>query len=198
MTSQKERLYGSLSQDGDSEDADNVYPGTHGRSFLLRSLLVLNTILALVVVGLVARILSQFHETTPTHYDGVGSVQLLDDQRGFTSKVIKTYRFFEENLDDYDFGKGDPYWAALFPCKSGARTKSPGRVLTVNAAGGGQLLLDDDVVASYKLPNSLRVPEKGNHSAYMMAGYHSLHCLVSLYFSLLSVSCCKLTRASRP
>lgn len=122
ITGQKERHYGRLIQDEDGEKADvHVHPGVLGRSSLLSWSLISNTILGLVVVGLLARMLSQpavSTVNTSTHYHGVGPVQLLEDQRGVTSKVIKTYRFFEDNLDDEDFGKGDPYWAALFPCKT--------------------------------------------------------------------------------
>ncbi|KAK4063528.1 uncharacterized protein Triagg1_9405 [Trichoderma aggressivum f. europaeum] len=161
-TSKKGDEYGRLTHDDeDGENADiHVNPGSHRKTSTLTWLLVSNSILALAVVGLSARIFSQpLASTTSTHYSGVGPVQLLEDQLGIVSTVIETYQFFDDDLDPYDFSKGDPYWASLFP------------------KGGGQCFLDDEVVASYKLPPSLRHPGKGNFTGYEMAGYHSLHCL---------------------
>ncbi|KAM0817741.1 hypothetical protein AB5N19_03548 [Seiridium cardinale] len=54
------------------------------------------------------------------------------------------------------------------------------RFLTFRADGGGQVYLEDEVVASYKLAPTLRYPAKGNLSTYFMAGFHSLHCLSSV------------------
>ncbi|KAK5997610.1 hypothetical protein PT974_02974 [Cladobotryum mycophilum] len=165
MASRKEGQYDRLrNDDEDTENADmHFHPGFHGRISSLSCLLISNTILALVIVGLLVRSSYQPPASTASiPYTGVGSVQLLEDQLGLASNVIKTYRFFEDNLDDFDFRKGDPYWSDLFP------------------KGGGQVFLDDEVVAAYKLPPSLRSPTKGNYTAYMMAGYHSMHCLTGL------------------
>ena len=120
MASVEKGQYDRLIQDGNCEDADQAYSGAHGKRSLPSWLLALNAILALAVVGLAAHILSrpQPHRSTAlTDYHGVGPVRLLEDQHGFTSKVVKTYQFYEDNLDDFDFSKGDPYWAALFPSK---------------------------------------------------------------------------------
>ncbi|KAG6041160.1 hypothetical protein E4U41_005798 [Claviceps citrina] len=165
MANQKQGPYDVLTQDDENGDDGftHVHPKSRGKVSSLSCLIVSNTILAILAVGLFVRLSYQSSaSTTSMHYTGVGAAQLLQDQLGLASNIIKTYRFFEEDLDDDDFRKGDPYWRALFP------------------KGGGQVFLDDEVVAVYKLPPSLRNPAKGNYTAYMMAGYHSLHCLTGL------------------
>jgi hypothetical protein len=130
MASRKEGQYGPLMHDdADSEKAHNdIPPGFRGKFSSLSCLLISNTILVLVVLGLLAR---NFYQplapaTSPIPYTGVGAVQLLEDQLGVASNVIQTYRFFEDKLDDFDFKKGDPHWRALFPSKTVRRKhKSP-------------------------------------------------------------------------
>ncbi|KAH6647200.1 hypothetical protein BKA67DRAFT_663539 [Truncatella angustata] len=169
MASQKEDQYGRLMHDEEhSENVDKeLYPRFQWKISPVICLLISNTFLALVIVGLLARLSYQpTASTTSIPYTGVGPVQLLEDQLGVVSNVIQTYRFAEDNLDDLDFRKGDPYWRALFP------------------KGEGQVYLEDEVIASYKLPPSMRNPAKGNLTAYLMAGYHSLHCIGSIRQSL--------------
>ncbi|KAL7928723.1 hypothetical protein V8C35DRAFT_317364 [Trichoderma chlorosporum] len=167
MASRKEGEYDPLTEDDqDRESADiHVRPRIKSKSKLstLGCLIVSNTLLALVIVGLLVRNSHQLRKSSsPIPYTGVSTERLLEEQLGLASSVVKTYMFAEEGLDDFDFMKGDPFWAALFP------------------KGGGQVFLDDETVAAYKLPPVLRNPAKGNYSAYMMAGYHSLHCVTGL------------------
>jgi hypothetical protein len=121
LTSRKDDQYGRLIQDDNNiENVDkDQFTRYHRKISPLDYLLISNIFLALVIVGLLARISFQ-HSTSTTSipYTGVGPVQLLEDQLGVTSTVIKTYRFAEDNLDDLDFRKGDPYWRALFPSKT--------------------------------------------------------------------------------
>ncbi|KAH8886212.1 hypothetical protein GQ53DRAFT_828214 [Thozetella sp. PMI_491] len=162
LASQKERLYNPLTEDRESDDENYVPPRIPNKSPLTWSF-VLNFILALLVVGLTTRILSQpTGSPAVSRVDDVLPFSIRDDYYGISSKVLKTYSFLEDDFDDDNFTKSDPYWEALFPL------------------GGGQLLLEDQVVAAYKLPPTLRVPEKGNQSAYMIAGYHSLHCVTAI------------------
>jgi hypothetical protein len=128
MGSQKWHQYGRLTQDEASEKVDELEnPRVFRGGFILCWSLMSNTIFALLVIVLLARTSSQPTISTANmsgRYSGVGPVQLLQDQRGLTSKVIKTYRFFEDELDGEDFAKGDPYWAALFPCETTSTTAS--------------------------------------------------------------------------
>lgn len=123
MASRKEGQYGRLTHDEEGESADiQVHTGFHGKISSLGCLLISNTILALVIVGLLVRFSYQpSASTTLIPYTGVGSVQLLEDQLGLSSNVVQTYRFFEDKLDDQDFKKADPYWRALFPSKTATR-----------------------------------------------------------------------------
>lgn len=121
MTSEKDDQYGRLMHDDeDSETAEkDIHPRFQRKTSSLSFLLISNTLLALVVLGLLARTFFHPSLSTPSlPYTGVGQAQLLEDQLGVHSKVVKTYRFYEENLDDLDFRKGDPFWEALFPSKT--------------------------------------------------------------------------------
>ncbi|ETS74365.1 hypothetical protein PFICI_14231 [Pestalotiopsis fici W106-1] len=167
MASQKEEQYGRLMHDDEeSESSDKIplpRPRGRGRISSLSCLIVSNIVLVLVVLGLLARNYHQTSESTISiPYTGVSPAQLLQNQIGVASHVVQTYRFYEENIDDMDFLKGDPYWSALFP------------------KGDGQVLLEDEIVESYKLPPSIRIPAKQNLTAYFMAGYHSLHCIAGI------------------
>jgi hypothetical protein len=123
MASRKEGQYGRLMHDDEeSENSDkDIQPGFQRKRKIsfLSCLLVSNTVLALIVVVLFARTFSQPSVSTISiPYTGIGSAQRLEDQFRMESKVVQTYRFYEENLDDFDMSKGDPYWAALFPSQS--------------------------------------------------------------------------------
>lgn len=120
MASEKDDQYGRLMHDDDSETSEKDLPPRFQRKpSYVSCLLISNILLALVVVALSARSFYRPSASTPAlPYTGVSTNQLLQDQLGVHSSVVQTYRFFEENLDDMDFSKGDPYWEALFPSKT--------------------------------------------------------------------------------
>ncbi|KAM0818068.1 hypothetical protein AB5N19_03875 [Seiridium cardinale] len=123
-------------------DTDNHPKHSHLKLSLLANLMLL--LLTLVLASCI--IFQQYQSAKATYFNGTQDLEQVELQRGVAEKVIKTYHFYEPNLDDEDFEIGDPYWAALFP------------------EGAGQVFLSDDTVQAYRLPEAFKVPQRGNFS----------------------------------
>lgn len=183
MVERQEGQYIPIEQGGDCEGVDCVHKRVYREILkLLRWSLLMNSILALGVIGLGASLYLQRYKSTLAMYDDeILSSQVLEEQYGVSAKIPTTYKFFQDGFDDDDFTEGDPYWASLFPSKT-LQKSAVEMTLTQDTEGNGVVFLSDELVESYRLPPATRQPQRGNLSVYEIAGYHSLHCLVSSHF----------------
>ena len=84
----------------------------------------------------------------------------------------------EANFTDRNISTSNRYWEGIFPGTVHRSMMMDEANMTKD--GDGLVALSDDWRTSLGLPISIKAKENPNYSVYFMAGFHQLHCLVSL------------------
>lgn len=181
MSSSSSRGKDNYSPRRSSESAEfnvNIHPKP--RNTRTRALILVASIAWLSVFALLFGIYHRLanYQKCNCEMNDVGSNLLVGEDVPIINKVARKYHYLEDKLDDDDFSVTDPVWADLFPGRITQELVWDGD--WCREVGGGIVYLSQEYIESRRLPISTISPNRpGNKSVYEIAGYHSLHCVVS-------------------